>query len=161
MAETRVKRPPTSQKLMGKNTLLFLNYGEAATEQTPVWALFGGQRNASFSMSADEVDVSDKTSGGWGETEQGIKSTEISIEGVSTKGNKVLAEIKAAFIAGEAVHILRWCKDGSSEINWYNITEFSDDAPMDDAVTFSITLKGCGEPTFKEDMADPRPAPVQ
>ena len=70
-------------------------------------------------------------------------------------------KIKAAFIAGEAVHILRWCKDGSSEINWYNITEFSDDAPMDDAVTFSITLKGCGEPTFKEDMADPRPAPVQ
>lgn len=156
MSETRVKRPINQQKFMGKDILIFLNCGENATEAIPVWSLLGGQRNASLSMSADEVDVSDKTSGGWGETEQGIKSTELSIEGVSKKGNIVLAQIKEAFVAGEAVHILRWCKDGTSELNWYNITEFSDDAPMDDAVTFTLTLKGCGEPKFQENVADPR-----
>jgi TP901-1 family phage major tail protein len=156
MAAQRPLRPGTQNKLRGKDVLVFLNYGEGATYAAPVWALIGGQRNAGLSMSADEIDLSDKTSGGFGETDQGIKSTEISLEGLIVTGSPVLKEIKAAFLAGEAVDILRWAKDGTSDRNWYSITEFSDDAPHDDAVTITITLKGMGEPTFIDDMPDPR-----
>lgn len=156
MSNTRPIRPATDTRLEGKNVLIFLNFGASATFAQPVWALLGGQRSASLSISADEIDVSDKTSGGWGETTQGIKSTELSIDGVTLPGNAVLKEFKAAFFAGEAVDVLRWAKDGTSERNWYNITEFSDEAPHDDAVTFSFTLKGCGQPTFTDNKPDPR-----
>jgi TP901-1 family phage major tail protein len=156
MAITRPARPAAQNKLMGKNVLVFLNYGDGATYASPVWALIGGQRNAGLSASADEIDLSDKTSGGWGETEQGIKSTEISLEGLLMTGDAAVKELKNAFIAGEAVDILRWAKDGTSDRNWYSITEFSDDAPHDDGVTLTVTLKGMGEPVFTDSMDDPR-----
>lgn len=156
MAEVRPIRPSTQDKLLGKNVLMFLNYGEEATFEDPVWALMGGQRNAGLSMSADEIDLSDKTSGGWGETDQGIKSTEISVDALLKKGDPVIDQIKEAFIKGEAIDVLRWAKDGTSDRNWYSITEFSDDAPHDDGVTLTVSLKGMGEPTFTKNMPDPR-----
>jgi TP901-1 family phage major tail protein len=159
MANQRPQRPASQNKLLGKNVLLFLNYGEDASHEDPKWALIGGQRNAGLSMSADEIDLSDKTSGGWGETDQGIKSTEISLEALLITGDPAVSELKNAFIAGEAVDILRWAKDGSSDRNWYAITEFSDEAPHDDGVTVTCALKGMGEPEFIDNMPDPRVSP--
>ena len=59
-----------------------LNYGEGATVENPKWGLVGGQRNSPLSMSGDEIDGSDKASGGWGESLQGTKSWSIEQEGV-------------------------------------------------------------------------------
>lgn len=148
MAKVRATLEETSKKLMGKNVLLYINFGEAATEAAPVWTLIGGQQSADLSMSADDIDVSDKNSGGWGETEAGIKSTELTLEGIICNGDEGYAALKDAFIKGEPVDICRYASDGTADRNWYSITELSDETPHDDAATFSVTLAGKGAPTF-------------
>jgi len=156
MAATRPLKAAEEAKLLGKNVLVFLNYGESATEAVPVWALLGGQRSADFSSSADEIDLTDKTSGGYGDAEQGVKSTEISTELIVKPNDSAVAELYKAHDNGEAVDILRWAKNGRSIRNWYAITEISESAAYDDAAILTLTLKGCGAPKFVEDMADPR-----
>ena len=88
MAKQRAIRNSSEDKLRGKNVLLYINFGEGATEAAPVWALIGGQQTANFSMSADDIDASNKASGGWGEKYAGIKSTELSLEGIICNGDK-------------------------------------------------------------------------
>jgi len=156
MADVRPLKAASEIKLLGKNVLVFLNYGESATEAVPVWALLGGQRSADFSSSADEIDLTDKTSGGYGDADQGTKSTEISVELIVKPNDAAVSELYTAHANGEAVDILRWAKDGKSVRNWYTITELSESAAYDDAAILSLTLKGCGAPTFTDAMADPR-----
>lgn len=156
MAAVRATRNVTQSKLLGKNVLCFLNYGDNATESNPVWALIGGQRSADYSSSADEIDLNDKNSDGYGESAAGIKSTELSLELLCKKADKAVAALWDAHKEDEQVDVLRWAKDGQSVRNWYTITEISESAAHDDAVTLSLTLKGCGAPVFTVDMADPR-----
>jgi len=148
MAKQRAIRNSGEDKLRGKNVLLYINFGEGATEDAPVWALIGGQQTANFSMSADDIDASNKASGGWGEKYAGIKSTELSLEGIICNGDEGYAALKDAFIKDESVDICRYATDGTAERNWYSITELSDETPHDDMATFSITLTGIGAPTF-------------
>ena len=148
MAKVRPIRSALEDKLVGKNVLLYINYGEGATEAAPVWTLVGGQRTASLSMSADAIDATNKTSGGWGETYAGIKSTQLSFEGIINKNDDGYAALKDAYIKGEAVDLCRYATDGTAERNWYNITELSDEAPYNDMATFSITAGGIGQPRF-------------
>lgn len=65
MAKVRATRSVTADKLVGKNVLVYINFGEGATEAAPVWTLIGGQRSASLSMTADDIDASNKASSGW------------------------------------------------------------------------------------------------
>lgn len=148
MAKQRAIKSNIENKLRGKQVLLYINFGEGATFENPVWTLIGGQKTANFSMSADDIDASNKASGGWGEKYAGIKSTEISLDGIICNGDEGYGALKDAFIKDEAVDICRYATDGTAERNWYSITELSDETPHDDMATFSITLTGQGEPTF-------------
>lgn len=149
MAEkVRAVKPVTEDKLQGKEVLAYINYGEGATYESPKWTLIGGQTKADFSMSADSIDASNKSSGGWGETYAGVRTTELSLEIVIPKQDVGYAALKDAFVKGEAVDICRYASDGSAERNWYNITELSDETPHDDMATASITLGGLGQPKF-------------
>ena len=148
MAKERVKRAATADKRLGKEVLLYLNYGEGATEAAPVWCLIGGQTTADLDMSADSIDATNKASGGWGEAYAGIKSTELSLEGIICKSDEGYAALKDAFIKGESVDVCRYAADGTADRNWYTITKLSDSTPHDDTATFSITLNGLGAPTF-------------
>lgn len=151
MTKTRVKRDATQDKLLGKEVLVYLNYGEGATEAKPVWTQVGGQTTADYDMSADSIDATNKTSGGWGETYAGNKSTELSLEGIVCKSDEAYEQLQAAFMAGDAVDICRFRGDGRAERNWYSITELSDETPHDDTSTFKLTLNGLGKPTFYKD----------
>ncbi|SUP42247.1 phage tail tube protein [Veillonella criceti] len=146
--KVRAKRTATADKLLGKEVLLYINFGVGATEDSPKWTLIGGQTTADFSMSADEIDANNKASNGWGESYAGIKSTELALEGILCKSDDGIKAVKEAFLKGESVDICRYAIDGTADRNWYNITEFSDKTPHDDMATFSITLKGIGEPKF-------------
>ena len=152
MAKVRPTRSVSIDKLVGKNVLVYINFGESATEASPVWCLIGGQRNGNLTMSADDIDASNKSSGGWGETYPGIKSTELSLEGIINCGDEGYAALKDAFIKGEAVDICRYASDGTADRNWYNITELSDETPHDDMATFSATLGGVGKPKFYSNL---------
>lgn len=149
-------QPNKSQTLAGKSILLFLNYGPGATVENPKWGLVGGQRNSPLSMSGDEVDGSDKASGGWGENLQGTKTWSIEQEGVYKVNNEMLDALKYAFMEDIAVHIMRLDKYGNAVKGWANITEFSDDNPHDDVATVTMTLSGIGKPEFTTNEPDPR-----
>ena len=150
MPKVRAKRNASADKLMGKEVLLYINYGDSATEKKPTWTLIGGQTTADLDMSADSIDASNKSSGGWGESYAGIKTTELSLEGIQCKSDEGLSALKDAFIKSESVDILRYAADGTADRNWYNLTEFSDSTPHDDTVTFTVTMGGIGAPTFYE-----------
>lgn len=152
MAKVRPTRSATADKLVGKNVLVYINYGEGATEASPVWCLIGGQRGASLSMTADSIDATNKASGGWGETYAGIKGTELSFDGIINKSDPGYAALKDAFVKGEAVDLCRYATDGTADRNWYNITDLSDQTPHDDMATFSMTAGGIGKPRFYEGL---------
>lgn len=156
MAKVRPKMDETEKQLLGKNVLVFLNYGETASFESPKWTLIGGQRSADYSASADEIDVTDKTSGGYGDYEAGLKTIELSLELICKPGDETIKELQDAFENDEAVDILRWAKDGRSIRNWYSITSIEESAAHDDAATLSLSLKGKGAPTYEESKEDPR-----
>ena len=87
-----------SQSMAGKNLLLYVAYGEGATVESPIWNLVGGQRNSPLSMSADEIDASDKSSGGWGETLQGTKTWSIEQECVYKVNDNGFDIMRYAFL---------------------------------------------------------------
>ena len=99
MVAVRPKMKSTSEKLLGKNVLVFLNYGEAASEESPKWTLIGGQRSADYSASAEEIDLTDKTSGGYGDAEAGVKSTELTVELIVTSMEETAAHDDAAILS--------------------------------------------------------------
>lgn len=144
MAKERAKRAVVDRKLMGKEVLLYLNYGESATEDAPQWTLIGGQTTANLDMSADDIDASDKNSSGWGETEAGLKTTELSLEGIICNGDEGYAALKDAFIKGEPVDICRYAADGTADRNWYSITELSMRRLMMIWRPFPSRLRGLG-----------------
>lgn len=148
MAKVRAARSVTQDKLVGKNVLIYINFGETATEAAPVWTLIGGQRGGSLSMTAEEIDASNKTSGGWGESYPGTKTTKLTIDGIINTNDEGYAALKDAFIKGEAVDICRYASDGTADRNWYSVTELSDETPHNDMATFSATLGGLGAPRF-------------
>lgn len=156
MAAQRPIRPVINKKLMGREVLVFLDFGEDATYDDPVWSLIGGQRTADFNNSADSIDTSDKNSNGYGDSEPGMKTTEISMELIIKPSDPTIAQLYDAYNNNEAVDILRWVNGGRSTRNWYSITEMSESAAYDDASILTLTLSGKGEPTVIEDMADPR-----
>ena len=156
MAKVRVTKAAEETKLLGKDVLAFLNFGEGASYEDPNWALIGGQRSADYSASAEEIDTTDKTSGGYGDTEPGLKTIELSLELLIKPGDETVGALYDAFEKNEAVDILRWAKDGRSIRNWYGITSLEESAAYDDASVLSITLKGKGAPTYTEAMEDPR-----
>ena len=156
MAAQRPIRPVIDKKLMGREVLVFLDFGEDATYDDPVWSIIGGQRTADFNNSADSIDTSDKNSNGYGDSEPGMKTTEISMELIIKPSDPTIAQLYDAYNNNEAVDILRWVNGGRSTRNWYSITEMSESAAYDDASILTLTLSGKGEPTVIEDMADPR-----
>lgn len=149
MSKVRAEMTNSKQRLQGKNCIVYLNYGEAATEEAPKWTAIGGQTKGDLEMSADEIDGSNKDSGGWGETYAGTKTTELSVEGYITKGDEAYDALKDAFVKGAAVDICRFFADaGEADRNWYNITKLSDETPHDDMASFTLTLGGVGAPKF-------------
>lgn len=151
--KARAKLAANYQKLEGKYVLVYLNFGEGAAEESPKWALVGGQKSGNLDMSADSIDASDKTSGGWGEKYPGIKSTELSVEGNILGGDEAYQALKDAFLKGEPVDICRYdSKNKTADRNWYSITELGDETPHDDVATFSLKLEGIGAPKFYEGL---------
>lgn len=153
MSKARPLMDDTKTKIQGKDVLVYINFGENASYDNPVWCLIGGQTKGDLSMKADSIDANNKTSDGWGEQYPGIKSTELSIEGIRAKSDEGLKAVKDAFVKGEAVDIVRYSTDGTAERNWYNITQFDDAASADGMAQYSITLAGKGKPKFYEGLS--------
>ena len=106
--------------------------------------VLGGQKGASLSRSAETIDVSDKTSGGWSESIMGLKSWSVDCDGFVTLGDEGLTAIHEAFDSRTAIDIE--IKVGGDTGYTYKgsvvITDFPEDFAQDSAVTYSLSLQG-------------------
>lgn len=118
-----------------------------------------GQRGASLSMSADEIDITDKTTEGYKAFWVGLKEWSISCDGLVCVGDTGYDALVDAFLAGDtiAVELKNEGKDGEAATFHYSgqvaIASMDYDAQYDDALTYSCELKGAG-PLFKGAAGD-------
>lgn len=126
----------------GKDYLIYVNTG--ATEEAPEWTLVGGQRSGDLSRSADEIDASHKTSGGWKSSLPGLRSWSIDLENVYLAGDKGAQFLEAAFLEGKQVHIKFEYPDKKYVTGWGSVTDCSLSTPHDDVATLKGTINGDG-----------------
>lgn len=104
----------------------------------------GGQKGASLSRSAETIDVSDKTSGGWAESIMGLKSWSVDCEGFVVLGDKGYDLLEEAFEnrTPVEVEIKIGEEDGYTRKGKVVITDFPEDYAQDNAVSFTVSLQG-------------------
>lgn len=129
-------------KVAGVDVLLKVHEKESG-ELTVV----GGQTGASLSRSAETIDVSDKTTGGWSSSLVGLKSWAIEAEGFVSLANKGQEKLEDAFDNREKIYVeirvgTEDDEDGVTYKGQCVITELSNEFSQDDAVTFSLSLEG-------------------
>ena len=108
----------------------------------------GGQRGASLSMSADELDITDKNTVGYKKFLVGLKEWSISCDGLVVAGEAGYDALFNAFIAGDIVTVQFKKEDGSFGYEGEMVVSSMDfDAQYDDALTYSCELKGAGDLT--------------
>lgn len=126
-----------AKKIAGVDVLLMVEVGG---EKVAI----GGQKGASLTRSAETIDVTDKTSGGWAESIMGLKSWSIECEGLVTLGDKGLEHLHTCFDNGTlidaAIQVVG--NEGYSYKGKVLITDFPEEYAQDDAVTYSVTLQG-------------------
>lgn len=112
----------------------------------------GGQKGASLKRSAETIDVSDKTSGGWSESIMGMKSWSLDCDGFVTLGDAGFKLIHEAFDNRIALDVE--IKIGDAEGYTYTgkvvITDFPEEYASDNAVTYSLSLQGASPLVRKE-----------
>jgi TP901-1 family phage major tail protein len=126
-----------TDKIRGLEVLLYVNGTEV-----------GGQRGASLSMSADELDVTDKNTTGYKKFLVGLKEWSISCDGLVVVGEQGYDALFNAFIAGDVIEVQLKKEDGSFGYQGPVVIASMDfDAQYDDALTYSCELKGAGDLT--------------
>jgi len=127
-------------KVAGVDVLL-----KVKDSETGVLTVVGGQTGATLSRSANTIDTSDKTTGGWSSSMVGLKSFEISAEGFVSLGDAGQDLLEEAFDNREMVYAditIGTDADGIQYTGGVYITSLENEFAQDDAVTFSVTLTG-------------------
>lgn len=101
----------------------------------------GGQRGASLSMSADELDITDKTTEQYKAFLVGLKEWSISCDGLVCTDDAGYAALVEAFLAGNTIEVELKGK-GFGYKGTVAIASMDFDAQYDDALTYSCELKG-------------------
>lgn len=125
------------KKVAGVDVLLKVKKGSS-------FVVVGGQKGASLSRSAETIDVSDKTSGGWAESIMGLKSWGVDCEGFVTIGDEGYGLLETAFENREAIDVELKVggTGGYTRTGKAVITDFPEEYQQDSAVSFSISLQG-------------------
>lgn len=103
----------------------------------------GGQRNATLSMAADELDITDKTTEGYKAFLAGLKEWTISCDGLVITDDEGYDALFEKFLAGETIGVQ--LKNAAGTFSYkgdVSIISMDFDAPYDDALTYSCELKG-------------------
>lgn len=141
MSYTLPTNPNQNAACVGKDFLLYVNNG---TAEVPVWMLIGGQRGASLTRNADEIDTSDKTTNGWKSTKPGLRSWSIDLEGLVMLTNDGVNILEQAYMEGAQINVRLLYPDGSAQTGWGSITDFSMETPHDGEATLKGTISGNG-----------------
>ena len=102
-----------------------------------------GQRGASLSMSADDIDITDKTTEGYKAFLAGLKEWSISCDGLVCVGDQGYDALVEAFLAADEVQVQLKNEAGTFGYEGtVSIASMDFDAQYDDALTYSCELKG-------------------
>ena len=128
-----------TDKIRGLEVLLFVNGTEV-----------GGQRGASLSMSADDIDITDKTTEGYKAFLAGLKEWSISCDGLVCVGDQGYDALVEAFLNAEEVQVQLRNGDSAETATFgyqgtVSIASMDFDAQYDDALTYSCELKGASK----------------
>ena len=124
----------TSNKIRGLEVLISID-----------GTVVGGQRGASLSMSADELDITDKTTEGYKAFLVGLKEWTISCDGLVCTDDQGYQALFNAFLNGTVVKVQFKQKEGDFGYEGDMVIASMDfDAQYDDALTYSCELKGAG-----------------
>jgi TP901-1 family phage major tail protein len=137
----------------GKDVLLYL--GKSGSGDEEVFALVGGQRNSTIEMTAGSLDGSHKGTGGWTTAIPGMKSWKSSFDGLQIMNDEGAQIMEHCFRYGKQAHTKFVYPDGSFQLGWAHITEFTRDNPHDGIATIKSTLEGVGP------ISEILPAPAQ
>ena len=110
----------------------------------------GGQRNASLEMSAETIDTTVKTTGGWAAKIPGMKSWTSSCDGVYFLDDAGLSAAQTAFMSGTPVQLVFSNTDGLAYSGQAVITSMSVEAGQEDVVSYTISFEGTGALTVGE-----------
>lgn len=110
----------------------------------------GGQRNASLEMSAETIDTTVKSTGGWAAKIPGLKSWTSSCDGIYFLDDEGLAAAQTAFMNGTAVQLEFSNTDGLAYSGQAVITSMSVEAGQEDVVSYTISFEGTGALTVAQ-----------
>jgi TP901-1 family phage major tail protein len=121
---------------------------------TGTLSVVGGQTGASLSRSANTIDTSDKTTGGWSTSLAGLKSWSLDADGFVSLGDEGQELLELAFENRETVFVeIRVGADADANGVTYTgeavITKLDNDFPQSDAVAFSLSVEGAS-PLLRE-----------
>lgn len=143
----------TARKIAGVDVLLQVKKGEELVT-------VAGQQGTTLNLSADTIDVTDKTSGGWRTSLPGLKEWSIDQDVFYTVGdesNKLLLDaydnrepITVSIRVGEDEEVGGITFSGDAYI-----TDFPFDFALDNAATVSISLVGASKLTIKHGVVSP------
>lgn len=157
MAITLPVNPSTSSASVGKDYLLYINTGTALS---PVWTLIGGQRSADLSRSADSIDVSHKTSGGWKSNKAGLRGWSIDLDALVLLSDAALPYLEKAFDDGTEINVRLQYPNMTEQIGWGSLTDFSLATPHDGEASLTGTIEGNGALSSRSPSVDPVSATV-
>jgi TP901-1 family phage major tail protein len=127
-----------SNKLAGIDVLLKTGAVSGST------TVLGGQTGATLNRSTNMIEVTSKDGEGWQENLAGIKSWSIDCDGFLVSNDSALEELEDAWLNGTeiAVDISYAGKQYTGNVL---VSDFPSEFPVDDAVTFSLSLTGTGK----------------
>lgn len=157
MAITLPVNPSTSSASVGKDYLLYINTGTALS---PVWTLIGGQRSADLSRSADSIDVSHKTSGGWKSNKAGLRGWSIDLDALVLLSDAALPYLEKAFDDGTEINVRLQYPNMAEQTGWGSLTDFSLATPHDGEASLTGTIEGNGALSSRSPSVDPVSATV-
>lgn len=142
MATNNYNVETTENILAGKNVILEV-YDAAGENLLAV----GGQQGLTINRSADSIEVTAKgAAGGWKSKIAGMKEWSIEMEGLYVTNADGHATLRAAFEKGDTVSIKITNKATEKAMlgGLALVSDYSMEAPYDEAATYSISLEGSG-----------------
>lgn len=144
--------PSVSSACVGKDFLLKINTNTAAS---PTWTIVGGQRSADLGRSADSIDVSHKTSGGWKSSKAGLRGWSIDLDALVLLSDTALPYLEKAFQDGAEINVQLLYPDGTVQTGWGSLTDFSLATPHDGEASITGTIEGNGALTDRTPQMTP------
>lgn len=107
-------------------------------------AQIGGQQGGTLRVGAREIDVSSKDNANWDKMIVGRRNWTLEGDGVVLETNTAWTVLEGNALAGQQVDVEIDTPGSNTYSGTGVVTNFEQNAPHDDAYTYSVTIRGNG-----------------